>query len=115
MIRATHWDPRVLKYMQEVGVRTTPCQKKAIERAMQNKETAWFMASQDVTQLLQWIVRVTRTRRVVEVGTRTGLTTLAIGQVLPTDGQIVTLDHTDKLIGETRGIWKEAGCDTRVR
>lgn len=43
--------------------------------------------------LLAWLVRLTGTRRALEIGTFTGYSALAMAEALPPDGELVTCDN----------------------
>ncbi len=43
--------------------------------------------------LLAWLVRLTGARRVLEIGTFTGYSALAMAEALPADGELVTCDN----------------------
>jgi caffeoyl-CoA O-methyltransferase len=43
--------------------------------------------------LLQWLVRLSGARRVLEIGTYTGYSALAMAEALPADGKLVTCDN----------------------
>ncbi|MEK7262016.1 MAG: class I SAM-dependent methyltransferase [Pseudomonadota bacterium] len=43
--------------------------------------------------LLAWLVRLTGTRRAIEIGTYTGYSALAMAAALPADGELVTCDN----------------------
>ncbi len=44
--------------------------------------------------LLQWLVRLSGARRVLEIGTYTGYSALAMAEALPADGELVTCDNS---------------------
>ena len=60
------------------------------------------------------LTRATHAKRVLEIGTRNGLATVALALAVPTDGQVITIDETDKHLGPVRSIWKEAGIENKV-
>ncbi|MFG2182508.1 O-methyltransferase, partial [Streptomyces abikoensis] len=49
--------------------------------------------------LLSFLVRLTGARHVVEVGTFTGLSALAMARALPADGRLITLDISEEWTG----------------
>ncbi len=64
--------------------------------------------------LLAFLVRLTGARTVVEVGTFTGLSALAMAQALPADGRLVALDVSEEWTAHARGAWAEAGVADRI-
>ena len=65
-----------------------------------------------MVQLFQLIAKSIGAKRVIEVGTFTGYTSLSLAQVLPDDGEVYTLDCDDSLVAYD--IWNEAGQAKKV-
>ena len=107
-------DKRITTVIVENNNRITPIQKKLIEHTNTIGKLPGKCGSQDVIQLLQLLMRVTNTRKIVEVGTLTGCTTIAMAMTLPEDGNVTTIDRDDKLISQVRHLWKEAGVENKV-
>ncbi|MEU8583723.1 O-methyltransferase, partial [Streptomyces abikoensis] len=59
--------------------------------------------------LLSFLVRLTGARHVVEVGTFTGLSALAMARALPADGRLITLDISEEWTAHARTAWGAAG------
>jgi len=55
--------------------------------------------------LLRSLVRMTRARRVIEIGTFTGYSALAMAEGLPDDGEIITCDVDPKTTAIARQYW----------
>ena len=53
-------------------------------------------------RLLQMLVAATDARRVLELGTFTGFTALALAAVLPPDGRVITIEASDELVATAR-------------
>ncbi|MFF4226286.1 O-methyltransferase [Streptomyces sp. L500] len=64
--------------------------------------------------LLAFLVRLTGARHVVEVGTFTGLSALAMARALPADGRLITLDISEEWTAHARTAWAEAGVADRI-
>ncbi|MCC3772328.1 O-methyltransferase [Streptomyces sp. UNOC14_S4] len=64
--------------------------------------------------LLAFLVRLTGARHIVEVGTFTGLSSLAMAEALPADGTLVTLDISAEWTAYARDAWAEAGVADRI-
>ncbi len=63
---------------------------------------------------LHLLVHLTRARRVLEVGTFTGYSAIAMARALPEDGTLVTCDIDPKAHDIARAHLAEAGLATRV-
>ena len=60
------------------------------------------------------LVRMLDARRVVEVGTFTGYSALAMAMALPPGGRIVCCDISEEYTAVARRYWKEAGVAERI-
>jgi caffeoyl-CoA O-methyltransferase len=58
--------------------------------------------------LLKFLVRMTRAKRVLEIGTFTGYSTLAMAEGLPDDGTLVTCDVDPKATAIARSFWERS-------
>ncbi len=58
--------------------------------------------------LLKLLVRMTGAKRVLEIGTFTGYSTLAMAEGLPDDGSIVTCDVDPKATAIARSFWERS-------
>lgn len=65
-------------------------------------------------QFMQLLLRVMGARRCLEVGTFTGYSALAMAQVLPEDGQVVTCDCSEEWTRIAARYWQQAGMQTRI-
>jgi O-methyltransferase len=65
-------------------------------------------------QLLALLIRLIKARRVLEIGTFTGYSTLCMARALPTEGCIITCDISDKWPAIARPYWERAGVADRI-
>jgi predicted O-methyltransferase YrrM len=65
-------------------------------------------------RLLELLVRVTGTRRVLELGTLAGQSTIALARGLPEGGRVVTLEIDPRFAEVARGSIDRAGLGDRV-
>ncbi len=64
--------------------------------------------------LLALLVKVTGARRVLEIGTFTGLSSLWMAGALPEGGRIVCLDVSEEFTALAREAWERAGVSERI-
>lgn len=65
--------------------------------------------SPDQAQFMQMLVRLTGAKQVLEIGTFTGYSALAMALALPEDGKIVACDVSDEWTSIGRRYWEKAG------
>jgi O-methyltransferase len=64
--------------------------------------------------LLALLVRLIGARRVLEIGTFTGYSALAMALALPADGRVVACDISDEWTGVARTYWQRAGVADKI-
>ncbi|WP_420426772.1 class I SAM-dependent methyltransferase [Algiphilus sp.] len=65
-------------------------------------------------QFMQLLLRLMGARRCLEVGTFTGYSALAMAQVLPADGEVVTCDCSEEWTRIASRYWQQAGMQQRI-
>jgi predicted O-methyltransferase YrrM len=104
---------QLVEYVRGVGVREHPVlaglreeTSKRPNRSMQiGPEQGAFMAL---------LVRLTDTKRILEIGTFTGYSSTAMALALPDDGRITCLDVSEEWTDVARQAWADAGVADRV-
>ncbi len=95
-------------YLVRVGVRETPVQR-ALRLATLRMPDANMLLSPEQGQFLHLLVKLAGARRILEVGTFTGYSALAMALALPAGGRIVCCDLSAEWTAIARRYWKRAG------
>lgn len=66
-------------------------------------------------QFMQFLLRLIGAKRVLELGTFTGYSALAMALALPDDGQVVTCDINDEWTRMAYPYWQEAGQAHKIK
>lgn len=103
----------VYEYLCKVSVR----EQRALQH-LANKtdalDEAGMRIANEQAQLLQWLLKLIQAKRVLEIGTFTGYSALAMALALPDDGTLLTCDIDDRFVNLGRPYWKEAGVDQKI-
>ncbi|AVT33812.1 MULTISPECIES: O-methyltransferase [unclassified Plantactinospora] len=75
---------------------------------------AGMQIAPDQAGLLTFLTRLVNARQAVEVGTFTGLSSLAIARGLPADGRLTCFDISEEYTAVARRYWARAGVDDRI-
>lgn len=75
---------------------------------------AGMQVSPELGQLLTFMVGLTGARDILELGTFTGYSALAMALVLPDGGRIIACDGNESAHGLARRYWSEAGVADRI-
>ncbi|GCD37909.1 O-methyltransferase [Streptomyces chrestomyceticus JCM 4735] len=90
-------------------------QRKLVETTYQHfPDEAQMQSAQEQGPLLAFLVRLCGARRIVEVGTFTGFSTLAMAQALPPDGKLIACDVSEEWTAYGREAWERAGVADRI-
>lgn len=77
-------------------------------------EQAGMQSAEELAPLLTFLVRLTGARHIVEVGTFTGFSALAMARALPADGRLIACDISEEWTAYGREAWERAGVADRI-
>lgn len=100
-------------YLLSVGVREAPIQRRLREETARLREANMQIAPEEGA-LLALLVRVLNARNILEIGTFTGYSALAMALALPSEGHLLTCDLNREWTDIARQYWREAGVDERI-
>jgi len=86
-------------------------------RAATEKATPWFGMQITATQgqFMEVLVRISGARRILEVGTFTGYSSIVMAAAMPDDGHLTTCDINDAFTSIAREFWAKAGVAEKIR
>jgi caffeoyl-CoA O-methyltransferase len=113
MVKRSTVPDEVNHYVTEVITRETPVQRRLREETAAHPRVRMQIAP-DQASFLQMLIRVSGTRKALEIGTFCGYSALAIGMALPEDGKLVACDVNEEWTSIGRRYWKEAGVDRKI-
>ena len=106
-------DPALRDYIVSVSVK-----ENEHLRSVREKTASHPCAKQQIPpeegQLLAILVRATGARRVLEIGSFTGYSALAMAQALPDDGHLTALDKNPEWTARAHASWDDAGVGQRI-
>jgi predicted O-methyltransferase YrrM len=100
----------ILEYLRSNSLRETEALRGLREATDAIPESGWEAAPEQA-QFLALLVQITGARRVLEVGTFTGYSTLAMAAALPDGGKLVTCDMVEDYVNIGVPFWRQAGVD----
>ena len=102
-------------YINDFGLNLHPIQKEIIDY---NKTLGDIKRMQiDPTQchFLHLIIKISKIKKVLEIGTFTGLSALTISLALPDDGNLITLDKNEQTNKIALDFFKKANQDHKIK
>ncbi|WP_221357980.1 O-methyltransferase [Streptomyces beigongshangae] len=104
----------LLDYVRDVSFRDDEILRELREETALLPGGATMQVMPEEGQLLALLVGLTGARSVLELGTFTGYSTLCMARALPTGGEVVTCDITDRWPDIGAVYWKRDGVDDRI-
>ncbi|MFJ7209759.1 O-methyltransferase [Streptomyces sp. NPDC098789] len=104
----------LLSYVRDVSLRDDEILRDLRELTSELPMGQAMQVMAEEGQFLALLVGLVGARSVLEIGTFTGYSTLCMARALPSDGQLITCDITDKWPGIAREYWNKAGVSDRI-
>lgn len=103
----------LLSYLRNNSLRETKIQQKLRQATSILPQSGWEVAPEQA-QFLAFLIEVTGAKQVLEFGTFTGQSSLAMGLALAENGKIVTCDIERKHTDIAMTYWAKAGIAHKV-
>ena len=87
---------------------------KRLRQETQTMPMGGMQVSPDQGQFMGLLVELIDAKRIVEVGTFTGYSSIAMAMALPADGRLIACDVSDEFTGIARRYWQEAGVADKI-
>ena len=101
-------------YILKYGLKLHPVQKEIINYNLSLGDIKRMQISISQCQFLHLIIKVSKIKRVLEIGTFTGLSTLSMALALPEDGVITAVDKDKNTSKKANEFFKKAKQDTKI-
>ncbi len=111
--RSTPLTDTLHQYLLDVSLREPDVLKRLREETAQLPEHNMQIAPEQ-GQFMQLLVKMLNAREVVEIGTFTGYSALAMALALPADGHLLACDYNEEWIAMAQPYWEEAGVADRI-
>ncbi len=92
-----------------------PVQKELIEENNKLGEIKRMQISISQAYFFQILIKTSKIKTILEIGTFTGFSALSMGLVLPKDGELITLDKDKKTSLVAQGFFKKANLSNVIR
>ena len=102
-------------YILKHGLKLHPIQKEIINHNLKLGDIKRMQISISQCQFLHLIIKVSKIRKVLEIGTFTGLSTLSMALALPDEGEIIALDKDLKTNKIAVDFFKKANQDHKIK
>jgi caffeoyl-CoA O-methyltransferase len=107
-------DDRVERYAEEHSSPPPELFARLAAETHEKSESPQMMVGRIEGNFLALLVRTLRARRVLELGTFTGYSSIAMARALPADGRLITCDVNEETTEIARRYAQEAGVVDRI-
>ncbi len=101
------------RYMLSVTLRE-PEEMKGLRLETQKNSQCVMQSSPDQGQFMALLVKLMGAKKILEIGTFTGYSTLWMASALPKDGKIIACDVSEEWTNLGRKYWKKANLDHKI-
>lgn len=105
--------PALYEYLLDVSLREHPVLADLREQTS-HMELAMMQVAPEQAQFLQFLIRIIQAEKVLELGTFTGYSALAMALALPEHGEVITCDISEQWTKNTRSFWERAGQGNKI-
>ncbi|BCA96465.1 SAM-dependent methyltransferase [Legionella antarctica] len=106
--------PGLYEYMLDKSLREHPVLR-GLRKETSTMELANMQVAPEQAQFMQFLLRLIRAKNVLELGTFTGYSALAMSLVLPDDGQLITCDISEEWTKKAHPFWREAKQENKIK
>lgn len=107
-------DPKIEEYAEEHTSQNGELFERLAEETREKTSAPQMMVGRIEGQFLATLVRLSGARRILELGTFTGYSSISMASALPPDGKIITCDVDPEATGIARRYMDESGYGDRI-
>ena len=103
------------KYIEELSYNLHPIQQEIIKYNNSLGDIKRMQISVSQCHFLHLIIKVSKIKSVLEIGTFTGLSTLSIALALPDNGNLIALDRNESTNNVAMDFFKKANQEKKIK
>ncbi|MDF1757514.1 MAG: class I SAM-dependent methyltransferase [Legionellaceae bacterium] len=112
-MKLTNVTNKLYDYLVDVSLREHPVLSN-LRSETAKLPLANMQVSPEQAQFMQFLIKSINAKYILELGTFTGYSALAMSLALPDDGRLITCDISENWTKESRKFWKEAGQENKI-
>lgn len=112
-MRHLNLTPALYEYMLDVSLHEHPALQ-ALREETATMPLALMQVAPEQAQFMQLLLRLINAKNVLEIGTFTGYSTLAMALVLPDDGRLITCDINEEWTSKALPFWEQAHQEKKI-
>lgn len=108
-------DTKITNYCIQKSDTPSPLCKKLEEHTQNNIPYAQMLVGELEASVLGFLLRSIKAKKVLEFGTFTGYSALAMAENIPDDGEVITLDINPKTVNVALDFWKQSPHGKKIK
>lgn len=104
----------LLDYIYSHSQPLNPVQKEILEHNKTLGNLQRMQISEIQGHFLQLIIKITNSKKCLEIGTFTGFSSVTMALALPKEGKIITLDHDHEIIKVAKSFFKKSQLEKTI-
>lgn len=113
-MKGTSVTPELYQYMLDISLREHPVLTELRDKTA-HLPLAHMQISPDQAQFMQFLIRLIGAKSILELGTYTGYSALAMALALPTDGRLITCDINNANASKAPAFWEKANQEKKIQ
>lgn len=113
-MKQLHLTEALYEYILEVSLRESSILK-ALREETSKLPLANMQIAPEQGQFMQFLLKLINAEKVLELGTFTGYSALAMAMALPDDGELITCDINPTWSGIAHDFWRQAGLQHKIK
>jgi caffeoyl-CoA O-methyltransferase len=106
---------KIKNYIENLSKELHPVQKEIISYNETLGEIKKMQIAVSQCHFLELVTKISKAKKILEIGTFTGLSTLSMALALPDDGSLVALDKNKETDKKALGFFKKANQDRKIK
>ena len=106
---------KIQNYIQDLSKELHPVQREIISYNESLGDIKRMQISVSQCHFLELITKISNAKKILEIGTFTGLSTLSMSIGLPDDGSLITLDKNIETNLKAQSFFKKANQDKKIK
>ncbi len=115
MIKSLKIDEKLEKYISEHSYDLHPVQKEILNHNEKLGDIKKLQISVSQGYFLQFFIRTSGIKKILEIGTFTGYSALSMGLAIPNDGYITCIDNNQKTSQLAKNFFKRAKLEKKIQ
>ena len=106
--------PSITNYIQKMSVKEPGLLRSLREYTYEFIDNPIMQISPEEGKFLSFLIKLTNSKFILEIGVFTGYSTMCMAQSIPKDGIIIALDNNREYTDIAKQFWKEEGVEKLI-